>query len=174
MHEDTTGKCLPPSTGIEALVFIAKPDVSNLSCDISVFIDNILDAIYPLFSWSSSGFITKSYLIMFSYRKYVVHSILICPNRCICWLSMYSKHNIIPILFLMSSLHSLSCLTQAAFLRHLILHGINFLWCHCYSLSCLAIPAAFIKHLIFLKHLIVHDIYFLWCHCYIVCLAWLP
>lgn len=63
MDDDSTGQHLISSLAVEASAFVSGPDLSiRLRC--IVFVENILDVIYPLFSDTSTASLTSSNFVL--------------------------------------------------------------------------------------------------------------
>lgn len=74
MNNDTTGTHLPSIIAVRALAFIQRPGVSP-RLRLSVFVQYVFDVTYPFFSWSASGSVTWSQIIIYvGWELAVFHS----------------------------------------------------------------------------------------------------
>ena len=121
---------LPLSVGLGALICVLGPDESPLLCYVRVYLMWYWYCLCIFFSLFSLALVPDLFLLYAVIGGWLYFILIKCPNHCICCLSMYSVHEVMPTLLLMSSFRSLSFLvTPTAFLKHFISHVVSFLWC---------------------------------------------
>lgn len=96
----------------------------------SASVQDVFDVVYTSFSWSSCGSILGSFFIICVCRESgVFHFHKASELLYLQCLSIHLMHDMILILFLMSSWRSLSILvTSTGFLKHFVSRVVSFLW----------------------------------------------